>query len=67
MAALLVQLAQVVITDQNFFRELIEEVKHQPCLFDIRDPKYRHAEWRNQAWSDIAKNLNFQGEVSALC
>lgn len=50
-----------MITDPNFALHLIHEVQLQPCLFDIKDSKYRHTEYRNQAWNDIIKNLNFPG------
>ncbi|CAK5116353.1 unnamed protein product [Meloidogyne enterolobii] len=52
---------QIVITDPNFTLHLIDEVRLQPCLYDIKDPKYRHSEYRNQAWGEIAKNLSFPG------
>lgn len=53
---------QVVITDPNFALHLVHEVRLQPCLYDIKDPKYRHTEYRNQAWSEIAKNLVYPGK-----
>uniref|UniRef100_A0A914KJR1 MADF domain-containing protein n=1 Tax=Meloidogyne incognita TaxID=6306 RepID=A0A914KJR1_MELIC len=57
---------QIVITDPNFTLHLIDEVRLQPCLYDIKDPKYRHSEYRNQAWGEIAKNLSFPGDISSL-
>ncbi|KAL3119647.1 hypothetical protein niasHT_006733 [Heterodera trifolii] len=57
---------QIVITDPNFALHLINQVRTQPCLYDIKDTKYRHTEYRNQAWAEIAKNLAFPGDVSAL-
>ncbi|KAF7639440.1 hypothetical protein Mgra_00001116 [Meloidogyne graminicola] len=57
---------QIVITDPNFTLHLIDEVRLQPCLYDIKDSKYRHSEYRNQAWAEIAKNLSFPGDVSSL-
>uniref|UniRef100_A0A914L8X1 MADF domain-containing protein n=1 Tax=Meloidogyne incognita TaxID=6306 RepID=A0A914L8X1_MELIC len=56
----------IVITDPNFTLHLIDEVRLQPCLYDIKDPKYRHSEYRNQAWGEIAKNLSFPGDISSL-
>ncbi|KAI1704565.1 alcohol dehydrogenase transcription factor myb/SANT-like domain-containing protein [Ditylenchus destructor] len=56
----------IVITDPNFALHLINEVRLQPCLFDIKDSKYRHTEFRNQAWNEIIKNLNFPGDINAI-
>uniref|UniRef100_A0A914GWZ4 MADF domain-containing protein n=1 Tax=Globodera rostochiensis TaxID=31243 RepID=A0A914GWZ4_GLORO len=61
-----VEQRQIIITDPNFAAHLINEVRLQHCLYDIKDPKYRHTEYRNQAWAEIAKNLAFPGDVSAL-
>ncbi|CAI4226392.1 unnamed protein product [Auanema sp. JU1783] len=57
---------QVVVTDPNFGISLIAEVHSHPCLFDIRDAKYRHAECRNQAWNQVIKNLNYPGDVNSI-
>lgn len=57
---------QIVITDPNFSSNLIHEVQQNPCLYDIRDPKYRHSDCRNQAWAEIIKNLNFPGDINAI-
>uniref|UniRef100_A0A1I7ZGJ5 MADF domain-containing protein n=1 Tax=Steinernema glaseri TaxID=37863 RepID=A0A1I7ZGJ5_9BILA len=57
---------QVVISDPLFASNLINEVRKQPCLFDIRDPKYRHSEFRSSAWSDIIKVLNYPGDISSI-
>uniref|UniRef100_A0A0N5AZ76 Alcohol dehydrogenase transcription factor myb/sant-like protein n=1 Tax=Syphacia muris TaxID=451379 RepID=A0A0N5AZ76_9BILA len=56
----------IVITDPNFSSNLIQEVQRHPCLYDIRDSKYRHSECRNQAWSEIIKHLNFPGDINAI-
>ncbi|TKR63137.1 hypothetical protein L596_027006 [Steinernema carpocapsae] len=60
------QQGNVVISDPNFTANLITAVQKQPCLFDIRDPKYRHSEFRNQAWADIIKTLNYPGDISSI-
>lgn len=52
----------IVITDPKFDSNLVHHVRQYPCLYDIRDPKYRHTECRNKAWADIIKDLNFPGE-----
>ena len=52
---------QVAVTDPNWGVSLIDEVRIHPCLFDIRDAKYRHSDCRNQAWQDVIKALNFPG------
>lgn len=57
---------QIVITDPNFSSNLIHEVQQHPCLYDIRDPKYRHSDCRNQSWAEIIKNLNFPGDINAI-
>uniref|UniRef100_A0A915AK87 MADF domain-containing protein n=1 Tax=Parascaris univalens TaxID=6257 RepID=A0A915AK87_PARUN len=57
---------QIVITDPNFSSNLIHEVQLHPCLYDIRDPKYRHSDYRNQAWAEIIKNLNFPGDINSI-
>ncbi|KAK0428904.1 hypothetical protein QR680_011076 [Steinernema hermaphroditum] len=57
---------QVVISDPQFAQNLINEVRKQPCLFDIRDPKYRHSEFRSSAWSEIIKVLNYPGDISSI-
>ncbi|VDD85862.1 unnamed protein product [Enterobius vermicularis] len=56
----------IVITDPNFSSNLIQVVQQHPCLYDIRDPKYRHSECRNQAWAEIIKHLNFPGDINAI-
>uniref|UniRef100_A0A914ENI7 MADF domain-containing protein n=1 Tax=Acrobeloides nanus TaxID=290746 RepID=A0A914ENI7_9BILA len=56
----------VAITDPNFYLNLIHEVRQQPCLFDIHDPKYRHTESRNLAWANIIRTLKFQGDINAI-
>jgi len=56
----------IVITDPNFSSNLISEVKLQPCLFDVKDPKYRSMEYRASAWNQIIENLNFPGDVSSI-
>lgn len=57
---------QVIVTDPNFGQSLIESVKDHPCLFDIRDAKYRHSDCRNMAWQDIIKILNYPGDVNSI-
>ncbi|VDN55242.1 unnamed protein product [Dracunculus medinensis] len=57
---------QIVITDPNFSSNLIREVQQHPCLYDIRDPKYRHSECRNQSWSEIIKVLDFPGDINSI-
>ncbi|KAJ1370180.1 Histidine-containing phosphotransfer protein 3 [Parelaphostrongylus tenuis] len=52
---------QVTVTDPSFGTSLIKEVRAHPCLFDIRDPKYRHSECRNQAWNSVIAHLNYPG------
>uniref|UniRef100_A0A1I7XTY1 MADF domain-containing protein n=1 Tax=Heterorhabditis bacteriophora TaxID=37862 RepID=A0A1I7XTY1_HETBA len=52
---------QVIITDPSFASNLIDEVRAQPCLFDIRNPKYRHSDCRNQAWASVIAHLNYPG------
>ena len=52
---------QMILSDPTFAARLVEEVRAHPCLFDIRDPKYRLSECRNQAWSEIITHLNFPG------
>ncbi|MFH4984078.1 hypothetical protein AB6A40_010787 [Gnathostoma spinigerum] len=54
------------ITDPMFPMNLIHEVKQHPCLYDIRDPKYRHSDCRNQAWTEIIKHLDFPGDINAI-
>ncbi|VDN05385.1 unnamed protein product [Thelazia callipaeda] len=56
----------IVINDPNFSLSLIQEVQQHPCLYDIRDPKYRHSECRNQAWAEIIKSLNFPGDINSI-
>ncbi|MCP9262329.1 Oligoribonuclease, mitochondrial [Dirofilaria immitis] len=57
---------QIVINDPTFSLSLIQEVQQHPCLYDIRDPKYRHSECRNQAWAEIIKNLDFPGDINSI-
>lgn len=57
---------QVTVTDPSFGTNLIEEVRSHPCLFDIRDPKYRHSECRNQAWNSVIAHLNYPGDVNSI-
>ncbi|XGW10638.1 hypothetical protein V3C99_012272 [Haemonchus contortus] len=57
---------QVTVTDPSFGTNLIEEVRAHPCLFDIRDPKYRHSECRNQAWNSVIAHLNYPGDVNSI-
>ncbi|CAJ0587231.1 unnamed protein product, partial [Mesorhabditis spiculigera] len=55
------------VTDPHFNAGLIEEVKRHTCLFDIRDPKYRHTEYRNMAWNSIISALNFPiGDITMI-
>jgi hypothetical protein len=56
----------IVISDPTFGLNLVHQVRRHPCLFDIRDSKYRHTEYRNQAWAEIIKNLNFPGDINAI-
>uniref|UniRef100_A0A8R1TKY4 MADF domain-containing protein n=1 Tax=Onchocerca volvulus TaxID=6282 RepID=A0A8R1TKY4_ONCVO len=56
----------IVINDPTFSLSLIQEVQQHPCLYDIRDPKYRHSECRNQAWAEIIKNLDFPGDINSI-
>lgn len=53
----------MTVTDPSFGTNLIEEVRSHPCLFDIRDPKYRHSECRNQAWNSVIAHLNYPGII----
>lgn len=57
---------QIVVRDPEFSLNLIHEVRQHPCLYDIRDPKYRHSECRNLAWSEIIKRLNFPGDINSI-
>uniref|UniRef100_A0A0K0DM28 MADF domain-containing protein n=1 Tax=Angiostrongylus cantonensis TaxID=6313 RepID=A0A0K0DM28_ANGCA len=57
---------QITVTDPSFGTNLIEEVRGHPCLFDIRDPKYRHSECRNQAWNSVIAHLNYPGDVNSI-
>ncbi|PIC43796.1 hypothetical protein B9Z55_004400 [Caenorhabditis nigoni] len=54
------------ITDPNFAKSLIQEVQSHPCLYDARDPKYRHGDCRNQAWNLIIEKLNYPGNVNSI-
>ncbi|CAD6190225.1 unnamed protein product [Caenorhabditis auriculariae] len=57
---------QLVVTDPSFPGRLIDEVHLQPCLFDIRDPKYRHSDCRHQAWNQIIQNLRYPSNISSI-
>ncbi|PAV64991.1 hypothetical protein WR25_19625 [Diploscapter pachys] len=57
---------QMILSDPTFAARLVEEVRAHPCLFDIRDPKYRLSECRNQAWSEIITHLNFPDDINAI-
>lgn len=57
---------QEKVSEPNFAKSLIQEVQRHPCLYDVRDPKYRHGDCRNQAWNDIIKQLRYPGSVSSI-
>ncbi|CAB3405394.1 unnamed protein product [Caenorhabditis bovis] len=56
----------MAVSEPMFPSRLIEQVRQNPCLYDIRDPKYRHSEWRNQAWTHIIANLQYPGDIQSI-
>ncbi|CAL2031178.1 unnamed protein product [Caenorhabditis brenneri] len=57
---------QEKVQEPNFAKRLIQEVRNHTCLYDVRDPKYRHSDCRNQAWSIIIDKLRFPGSVQSI-
>uniref|UniRef100_A0A1I7TYZ0 MADF domain-containing protein n=1 Tax=Caenorhabditis tropicalis TaxID=1561998 RepID=A0A1I7TYZ0_9PELO len=57
---------QEKVSEPNFAKRLIQEVRNHTCLYDVRDPKYRHGDCRNQAWSIIIDKLRFPGSVPSI-
>ncbi|GMT14409.1 hypothetical protein PFISCL1PPCAC_5706, partial [Pristionchus fissidentatus] len=54
------------ISDTQFAQGLINEVQLQPCLYDSRDPKYRHTDCRNMAWMQIITSLKYPADINAI-
>ncbi|GMS84339.1 hypothetical protein PENTCL1PPCAC_6514, partial [Pristionchus entomophagus] len=54
------------ISDTQFAQNLINEVQRQPCLYDSRDPKYRHTDCRNLAWMQIVSLLKYPGDMNSI-
>ncbi|CAJ0959809.1 unnamed protein product, partial [Mesorhabditis belari] len=55
-----------IANNPAFNQDLISEVKKHTCLFDIRDPKYRHNDCRNLSWQDIITALDFPGNEQMI-
>ncbi|KAF1764666.1 hypothetical protein GCK72_004615 [Caenorhabditis remanei] len=54
------------VNDPHFAKSLIQEVQRHPCLYDVRDPKYRHGDCRTQAWGMIIEKLQYPGTVPSI-
>ncbi|CCD61678.1 Alcohol dehydrogenase transcription factor myb/sant-like protein [Caenorhabditis elegans] len=54
------------IAEPCFGKNLILEVRRHPCLYDVRDPKYRHGDCRTQAWGMIIDKLRYPGTVPSI-
>lgn len=54
------------ISDTQFAQNLINQVQQQPCLYDSRDPKYRHTDCRNLAWMQIVQQLKYPGDMNSI-
>jgi hypothetical protein len=46
---------------------LIEQVKQHEVLFDINSVKYRDQHVRNEAWEEIAREMNLSGMYFIFC
>lgn len=40
--------------------ELIESVKREKCLYDLKDPFYVNVKLKDTIWKQIASELNFK-------
>ena len=48
--------------------ELIETVKKEKCLYDLKDPYYVNIKYKDSLWKRIAEELNFKdGELYLFC
>ncbi|CAI5442654.1 unnamed protein product [Caenorhabditis angaria] len=56
----------LAVTDPMFAPRLIEQVHQHPCLYDVRDAKYRHADWRHQAWTSIIETLQYPSGIPSI-
>ena len=49
------------VTDSNFYSQLIQKVKDNPCFYDSNDYYYRRFQYKVGLWEKIAKELEFDG------
>ena len=41
---------------------LIELVREQPVLYDLKDKKYMNVDWKGRIWQEIGNKMQVDGE-----